>query len=331
MERFLAEIFPNYPELVPYLQRLVGYGITGHTSEQMFAVLYGKGANGKSVLTETLTQVFRAITVTTAFSTFEAKPGGGIPNDVAALKGSRLVMASEGDQGRYIAEALIKRVTGSDLVQARFMRQEFFEFKPSFLIMLATNHKPLMKGQDEGLWRRVKLIPFERWFAPDERDQELSRTLQKESAGILAWAVRGAVEWYEDGLREPMVITASVDSYKESSDALSGFFPWAGGETEGLIKDPASVVLGNQAYLLYCNWADSEGLKGTDVWKRQTFYRAMEERGISRERREKGQTLVGVRKSTKRDTVADDRPVSVNAPSTDTETYDELFGEVANV
>jgi putative DNA primase/helicase len=288
-ESFLSEIFPENPELTDYMRRLVGYGITGHVTEQAFCVLWGKGANGKSVLTDTLTAVFRTISKTTGFATFEEKSSGGIPNDIAALRGARLVMASEGESGKPMSEAILKRVTGKDMISARFLRQEFFEFKPSFLLMLATNHKPRFRGQDEGLWRRVKMIPFKRWFAPHERDHTLDAKLLAEAEGIAAWAVRGAVEWFADGLQDPDVIRSAVQEYKETSDALAGFFPGT------LERAPEATLNGDEAYNAYRDWCEAEGLQQREVWTRRTFYGAMEERGAFRKKTMKGIALVGVR------------------------------------
>lgn len=200
-------------------------------------------------------------------------------------------MASEGESGRPMAEAVLKRVTGADMISARFLRREFFEFKPAFLLMLATNHKPRFKGQDAGLWRRVKLVEFARYFAPHERDHTLTATLRAESAGIIAWAVRGAREWYADGLQDPDVIREATREYRETSDPLAGFL----GDVLVVTQDDAHSVPLGDAFNAYLEWCEAENLAQRERWTKRKFAAAMEERGAVRHRVAKGMALVGVR------------------------------------
>lgn len=292
-ESFLSEIMPGMPEMPGYLQRLIGYGITGLATEQCFAVLHGKGANGKSVLCETLKGTFRSVTKTTRVATFEEKASGSIPNDVAALREARLVLASEGDANKPMSETVIKNATGDEEMTARFLRQEEFSFLPKFLLLLATNHKPQFKGQDEGLWRRVKLIPFKRYFTPEERDHQMKSKLLAEASGIAAWAVRGAVEWHKHGLQDPEVIRDATKDYRESSNPLDEFCP---GMYE-ITRDDADKVAGATLYLDYKDWCEASGLQRGDIWKRPTLYRAIEDLGASKVKEKPGIVLYGIRKT----------------------------------
>lgn len=290
--QFLTEVFPGQPGMPEYMQRLTGYGVSGETDEQCFCIFYGRGSNGKSVYTDTLTRIFQDITTTTPFSTFEQKPNGGIPNDIAALNGARMVVASEGEAGRFMNESLIKRATGKDPLTARFLNREFFTFYPEFLLTLLTNAKPTFRGADEGLWRRVKLIAWERHFAPSERDPRLPAKLLAEAEGILAWVVRGAVDWYANGLQDPSRIKDATAEYRATSDIMEGFLPGV------YIKDENGKVEATSVFKAFQEWADSENHLDLKKWSSRAFYGAMEERQVIRKRSTGGKfVLQGIRRT----------------------------------
>ncbi|AVR56709.1 DNA primase/helicase [Microbacterium phage Didgeridoo] len=297
--QFLTEVFPDQPDMPGYMQRVVGYGITGETDEQVFIVNYGTGANGKSIWSDVITTIFDPITTITPFSTFEARRGDGVPNDLAALAGARLVIAPEGNQGKLMDEALLKRVTGQDKITARFLRREFFEYRPQFLLLMATNYKPAFRGQDEGLWRRVKLIEWRRYFKPEERDHGLQDKLMAEAEGILSWAIAGAVAWYAGGLQEPASITAVTDDFRKQSDSLVEFLSMTDESeyTKGDVANPDHWIARTDLFRDFQDWADRENFLDLKNWSSRAFYRAIEERGYPAGRRNGVIGFRGIRKS----------------------------------
>jgi putative DNA primase/helicase len=294
-EAFLSEVMKGDADMVGFLSRLIGYGITGETKEQCFGILHGRGANGKTVLIETLSYVFGPITKTVPFSVFEdGAKGNGPSPELARLRGARLTMTSEGDQGKPMKESLVKSMTGSDTITARHLYQEEVEFHPRHLILMATNHKPVFHGVDEGLWRRVKLIPFSRYFAPDERDHYLLDTLKSEAPGILRWAVEGAVAWYAHGLQDPDPVQAATESYRENSDILAGFYPGV------LVEAPGTDTKLSTIHAAFEEWADEEGI---NEYSSRWLSGALEERGLTKARRRSGMIMLGCRLTTEAERV----------------------------
>ena len=287
--QFLADVMceeRNGP-LSCFLQRCAGYGASGSTAEQCLLIHIGYGANGKTVYSEVMTHVFRDITKTVPFTVFEdsASTSGGPSSEIARLRGARMVFTEEGS-GKPMKEALLKLLTGSSTVVARGLYQSEFEFSPRFLISMATNHKPSFKGIDEGLWRRVKLVEWRRYFEPEERDRRLSSKLMSEAPGILAWAVRGAMLWYaEDSLREPESVTLATAEYRDASDILASFYPGT------LIDAPESRETLTKIYFAFIEWADTNGI---EHYSRRWLRANLETRGVVFKRMESGQTAMGV-------------------------------------
>lgn len=279
-EAFLTEIFPNHPEMPAFMRRLVGYGITGSTAEQCFVFMHGQGANGKSVLLDALLYVLRGITKSTEFSTFEQRTAVGQASpELASLRGARLVTASETEKYSRLAEALVKQLTGGDPVTCRFLNQNPFTYVPSFLLMVAGNYKPAILSQDLGVWRRVKLVPFEATFRGAKADKTLPAKLRGEAEGILAWAVQGAQEWYEHGLQEPASVQAATQDYRESEDRLQEFL------TARCVQQDGARVAPMAVRRAYAEWAEDAGLSRKEVLSGWALGVELESRNFPKDKR----------------------------------------------
>lgn len=221
---FLRRVFDNHEPLIDYVCRAVGYSLTGDTSERVLFLLHGTGRNGKSTLLEAVHYVLGDYARSTPTQTLMTRRADSIPNDVAALKGARFVSASESEEGKRLAVSQIKDLTGRDTVSARFMRAEWFSFRPSFKLWLATNHKPVAPATDQALWDRLQLIPFAVRIPDSETDKQFGDKLEREAEGILAWAVRGCRAWLSDKtLGSPPEVTEATAAYRSEMDRLGEF------------------------------------------------------------------------------------------------------------
>jgi putative DNA primase/helicase len=220
---FLERTTGHDKELSGFLQRVSGYALTGLTSEHALFFIYGTGANGKSTFLNALIGCCGDYHRTSAIETFTASATERHPTDLAALRGARLVTAVETEEGRRWAESKIKSLTGGDRIAARFMRQDFFEFTPAFKLLIAGNHKPGLRSVDEAIRRRFHLIPFTTTVPKEERDETLAEKLQQEWSGILAWAIRGCLDWQTIGLAAPECVRAATAAYLEAEDALAAW------------------------------------------------------------------------------------------------------------
>jgi putative DNA primase/helicase len=271
-EKFVSEIMGLNDELVNFLQRVIGYCLTSETVEQCFFLLHGPGANGKSTFLEIAHDLLGDYARKAEFSTLLAKERDGVRNDVAALRGARLVSSVEPERGRRLNESLIKELTGGDNITARFLYGEFFEFQPEFKLLLAANHKPEIRGVDEGIWRRVILIPFEVVIPREKRNKNLLSELRSELPGILNWALAGCLEWQKTGLRAPPEVIAATAGYREEMDFIGDFID------AYLAKDPNCFVSAGGLKRAYVDWCTQNG---ADEIKGRTLAAMMKERGYT--------------------------------------------------
>lgn len=246
---FLDTIFNHDDELIGFIKRFFGYCLTGHTSEQVFCIFYGHGSNGKGTLTDTIMDVMGKYAKTTEPDTIiKKKYERSSTNDLADLKGARLVLTSENDMNQELDEGRIKRITGQDRITCRFLYKEYFEYVPEYSLVLLTNHEPVIKAQDYSIWRRVLKVPFDVTIPKEEWDLNLREKLNSESEGILKWLVEGAKEWYDEGLKTPESIVEATEEYKDELDMVGDFV-----ELFCNVGDDLKAASGD-LYMVYKSW-----------------------------------------------------------------------------
>lgn len=226
--KFLDDVTNGDKDLQDYIQRCIGYSLSGSNREQCAYFLYGMGNNGKSTFLDTIADMLgdyaaNAQPDTIMLQSKLGSSGGGANTDVARLKSSRFVTCEEPTEGVRLNEGLLKQLTGGSKVTCRFLYGDEFEYTPEFKIWVATNHKPVVRGTDVGIWRRIKLIPFEVNIPKDKVDKNLKYKLREEFPQILAWAVEGCMKWQKDGIIEPACVLDATKDYKQEMDLIAGF------------------------------------------------------------------------------------------------------------
>ena len=243
------KVFPSSQGLRDFVKRAVGYTLTGSPEEHCMFILFGKGCNGKSTFIETVRAILGKYGCTTEMSAFIARKGdSGISNEIAALEGVRFATAAETEHGRALAESLIKSVTGGDEIKARKLYQEGREFKAVFKLWLSTNHKPMIRGTDDGIWRRLRLIPFTYSFTDAEKDKRFGEKLKAELPGILRWAIDGVVKWNQQGLGSCAEVDQASAGYRTEMDPIGPFIE------DNCTVDPSQSVTGQALYGAYKQW-----------------------------------------------------------------------------
>jgi putative DNA primase/helicase len=210
--------------LIDYLQRVLGYCLTGDVSEETLFFFYGLGANGKGVLMSTVADILADYHKAAAIETFTETRNDRHPTELARLAGARLVTASETESGRHWAESRLKMLTGQDVVAAHFMRQDDFEYRPQFKLIVSGNHKPNLRNVGEAIRRRLQLLLFGVVIARAARDRALRNKLRAEWPGILQWMIDGCLEWREHGLDPPVEVTDATKNYFAAQNTFAQWF-----------------------------------------------------------------------------------------------------------
>jgi putative DNA primase/helicase len=220
---FLEHITAGDTELMTFLQCAVGYSLTGLVNEQTLFFCHGGGANGKTTLMTVLEQLLGDYAIATAPNLLINTGDNEHPTAIADLVGVRMAVSQEVEEGRRLAESTVKQLTGGDTVKARFMRQDFFEFRPTHKLWLCANHRPFVRGTDHAIWRRIRLIPFTVTIPPEQQDKQLGDKLADELPGILNWAVAGCLQWQREGLGAPATVNDATSAYRNENDTIGRF------------------------------------------------------------------------------------------------------------
>lgn len=250
--KFLNDVCNGDQELIDYLQKCIGYSLSGSTREQCAFFVYGMGNNGKSTFLDIVSDILGTYSANVQPETIMVrKNDGGANSDIARLKSTRFVTSVEPNEGMRLNEGLIKQLTGGDKVTCRFLYGEEFEYIPEFKIWIGTNHKPTIRGTDVGIWRRIRLIPFEVNIPKEKVDTNLKYKLRKELAQIFAWAVEGCKKWQAEGLELPQCVQKATNEYKTEMDILASFME----QCTVIDYTEQEPVPANKLFNLYLLWA----------------------------------------------------------------------------
>jgi len=284
-KQFVREIMGYKADLIKFVQTAAGWSLSGDISEQTMFILYGTGANGKSTFLNTIMYLLGDYALATPTETFMKKSGDNYSNDVARLRGTRFVTTTEVEQGRRLSETLIKKITGNDELTARFLYGEFFNFMPTFKIFMATNHKPVIKGTDHGIWRRIKLVPFITRIEEDKQDKHLEQKLMEESPGILNWLIEGSKRWCTEGLKTPSVIIRATDEYRGEMDVIGNFIK------ERCVQGADYSVKARELFKCYQDWCDDHN---ENTVSERFFGLRLKEMGLDQKRLTDGRYWQGI-------------------------------------
>lgn len=274
---FLDRVLPDQAIQV-FLQRWFGYCLTGEVGEQCLVVMHGAGANGKSTLLEAVAHVMGDYAISLPIQTFahdERRRGSDATPDLARLPGVRFVRVAEPDLGTRLSEGLVKVITGGERIVARGLYEAMTEFAPQFKLVLAANVKPSIRGQDEGIWRRIRLVPFGVQVPVDERDPQLGDKLKGEASGIFNWLLDGFRFWHESGLTMPEAVRAATAEYREESDAIGEFL------RDCTRPKPGPRIKATTLYALYADWAAANAI---EIVSRRLFGLRLTDLAVRREK-----------------------------------------------